>query len=86
MGRWGERGRKKKDGRRGTEEGEFLSPKSHGIPRDTAEFRVGSHTEFRLLPRNFGYFRIVYGIYEIKKNIRNSVSAEFRKHPTNNVQ
>ncbi len=41
----------------------FVTPKSHGIPR------------------NLGQFRILYGLYGIKKNIQNSVEAEFRRHP-----
>ncbi len=59
----------------------FLTPKSHGIPRNSAEFFEFRNTEFRVIPRNLGQFRILYGIYGIKKNIRNSVEAEFRKHP-----
>jgi hypothetical protein len=49
--------------------------------RNSAEFDEFCNMEFRIIPRNFGQFRIVYGIYGIEKNIRNSVSAEFRKHP-----
>ncbi len=59
----------------------FVTPKSHGIPRNSAEFYEFRNTEFRVIPRNLGQFRILYGIYGIKKNIRNSVCSEFRKHP-----
>jgi hypothetical protein len=46
---------------------------------DLAAFR---DTEFRIIPRNFWQFRIAYGMYGSKKNIRNSVLTEFRGHPT----
>jgi hypothetical protein len=49
------------------------------IPRNSAAFR---DTEFRIIPRNFGQFRIAYGICGSKKNIRNSVLTKFWKHPT----
>ncbi len=51
----------------------FVTPKSHGIPRNSAEFYEFRNTEFRVIPRNLGQFRILYGIYGSKKNIRNSV-------------
>ncbi len=52
--------------------------------RNSAKFREFNEfrdTEFRIIPRNFEQFRIVYGIYGIKKNIRNSVLGDLRKHP-----
>ncbi len=49
---------------------EFRDTKSHGIPRNSAEFDTFRNTEFRVNPRNLGQFRILYGI---KKKIRNSV-------------
>jgi hypothetical protein len=57
--------------------------KHYGIPRNSAAFR---DTEFRIIPRNFWQFRIAYGMYGSKKNIRNSVLTEFRGHPTRSVR
>jgi hypothetical protein len=58
----------------------------------TRDIRNSVHekvTEFREIPRNFtefrrnlSQFRMEYGIDGSKKNRRNSVSTEFRGHPT----
>jgi hypothetical protein len=45
------------------------------MQRNSAEFR-----------RNFSKFRTDYGIDGSKKNRRNSVSTEFRGHPTYNMR
>jgi hypothetical protein len=54
--------------------------KFRGIQRNSAAFR---DTEFRIIPRNFRQFRMTYGIYGSKKNVRNSVLTEFRGLPSN---
>ncbi len=56
----------------------FSHTKNRGISRNFVKFH---DTESRIIPRNFVQFRIEYGIHGSTKNIRNSVSAEFRKHP-----
>ncbi len=62
-----------------------------GIPymKKVTEFRENPRkftelydTEFGGIPRNFSQFRTEYGIDESKKNRRNSVSTEFRGHPS----
>jgi hypothetical protein len=40
------------------------------------------NTEYSGIPRNFSQFRMDYGIDGSKKNRRNSVSTEFRGHPS----
>jgi hypothetical protein len=52
------------------------SVKFRGISRN---YRTRNSVEFR---RNFSQFRTEYGIDGSKKNRRNSVSTEFRGHPT----
>ncbi len=49
------------------------------IPRKFTELY---DTEFGEIPRNFSQFRTEYGIDGSKKNRRNSVSTEFRRHPS----
>jgi hypothetical protein len=49
------------------------------IPRNFTELY---DTEFSGIPRNFSQFRTKYGMDGSKKNRRNSVSTEFRGHPT----
>ncbi len=38
---------------------EFCDTKSHGIPQNSAKFDEFRNTEFRVIPRNLGRFRIV---------------------------
>jgi hypothetical protein len=53
------------------------------IPRNFTELY---DMEFSGIPQNFSKFRMEYGIDGSKKNRRNSVSTEFRRHPSSNVQ
>jgi hypothetical protein len=50
--------------------GNFVTPKIHGIPRNSVEFYEFRYTEFRVIPRNLGQFRLLYGI---KQNVLNSL-------------
>jgi hypothetical protein len=56
----------------------YAQTKKNRVQRNSTVLR---DTEFHRIPRNFGQFRIAYGICESKKNIWNSVLMEFRKHP-----